>query len=295
MKKRAVDSKPNVESDSSSDDSSGDEDDYKGNEQIQVEFEGRIPVDSDFHGIKQLLQQVFLKAHINLSDLTDLIIKQNYVGSVIKQCDDNPDSDEEEEDMNVDDDVYGVTTVVNLTEKKSMECVSQLRNLLKDLCSKHGDDRSVAKITQLLNDENNSLGLLINERFVNIPPQIAVPLLMNLRKEIEKAKSRKMPFDFQYFVMICKLYKMDHMKKKSKKNKNKEPEPEVLWSNAEEEVIQELADCSFEFCVKQDSDSALGGKWHESDAEMTPWRKVLIFPASKLDDAINKVSNMLQQ
>ena len=52
--------------------------------EIQVEFEGRIPVDSDFHGIKQLLQQLFLKAHINLSDLTDLIIRQNYVGSVVK-------------------------------------------------------------------------------------------------------------------------------------------------------------------------------------------------------------------
>lgn len=49
-----------------------------------------------------------------------------------------------------------------------------------------------------------------------------------------------MPFDFQYFVMICKLYKMDHGKKKSKKNKNMEPEPEVVWSNAEEEVFQEV-------------------------------------------------------
>lgn len=53
-------------------------------QEIQVDFEGRNPIDSDFHGIKQLLQQLFLKAHINLSELTDLIISQNYVGSVIK-------------------------------------------------------------------------------------------------------------------------------------------------------------------------------------------------------------------
>lgn len=51
---------------------------------IQVDFEGRNPVDADFHGIKQLLQQLFLKAHINLSELADLIIGQNYVGSVVK-------------------------------------------------------------------------------------------------------------------------------------------------------------------------------------------------------------------
>lgn len=53
-------------------------------QEIQVDFEGRNPIDSDFHGIKQLLQQLFLKAHINLSELTDLIISQNYVGSVVK-------------------------------------------------------------------------------------------------------------------------------------------------------------------------------------------------------------------
>ena len=248
MKKRAVeslDSQKHEESDSTSDDSSGDEEDYKGGEQIQVEFEGRIPVDSDFHGIKQLLQQLFLKAHINLSDLTDAIIRQNYVGSVVKQCDDDPDSDEED-DMNVDDDVFGITTVVNLTDKKSMECVSQLRSLLTDLSSKHADDRTVARIKQILSNDSQPVGLLINERFVNIPPQVAVPLLMNLRKEIEKAKIRKMPFDFQYFVMICKLYKSDQMKKKSKKNKDKAPEPDVLWSNAEEEVFEEVADRSEE-------------------------------------------------
>ncbi|KAJ1522831.1 hypothetical protein ONE63_001982 [Megalurothrips usitatus] len=292
-KKRNVEPKQNVDTSSSSDDSSEEENDYKGDEQIQVDFEGRIPVDSDFHGIKQLLQQLFLKSHVNLSDLTDLIIKQNYVGSVVKQCDDDPDSDDDD-DMNVDDDVYGITTVVNLTEKRSMECIKQIHTLLKQY-SKLGDDRTVSKVEQLLNDENNSVGLLINERFVNIPPQISVPLLLNLRKEMDKATSKKMAFDFKYYIMICKLYKMDLTKKKSKKNKNKPAEPETVWSNAEEEIFEEMADCKYEFPVKDDSDSALGGNWHSNDSEMTPWRKVLIFPASKLDEAINRVSSMLQQ
>jgi hypothetical protein len=55
-------------------------------QKIQVDFEGRSPVDVDFHGIKQLLQQLFLKAHVNLSELAELIIRQNYVGSVVKVC-----------------------------------------------------------------------------------------------------------------------------------------------------------------------------------------------------------------
>jgi len=55
-------------------------------QKIQVDFEGRSPVDADFHGIKQLLQQLFLKAHVNLSELAELFIRQNYVGSVVKVC-----------------------------------------------------------------------------------------------------------------------------------------------------------------------------------------------------------------
>jgi protein BCP1 len=53
-------------------------------QKVQVDFEGRNPTDADFHGIKQLLQQLFLKAHVNLSELANLIIGQNYVGSVVK-------------------------------------------------------------------------------------------------------------------------------------------------------------------------------------------------------------------
>lgn len=43
-------------------------------QEIQVDFEGRNPIDSDFHGIRQLLNQLFLKADINMSELADYII-----------------------------------------------------------------------------------------------------------------------------------------------------------------------------------------------------------------------------
>lgn len=82
---------------------------------IQVDFEGRNPIDSDFDGIKQLLNQLFLKAHINLSELTELIIKQNYVGSVIKQSETEDDGDEEESDPN---EVFGITTIISLSDKQ---------------------------------------------------------------------------------------------------------------------------------------------------------------------------------
>lgn len=83
--------------------------------ELQVDFEGRNPQDPDFHGIKTLLQQLFLKAHVDLTGLTELIIYQNYVGSVIKQSenvDEAEDDDDDDDDVN---DVFGITTVINIS------------------------------------------------------------------------------------------------------------------------------------------------------------------------------------
>lgn len=41
---------------------------------ITVDFEGRNPIDSDLDGIKQMLGQLFVKAHIDLSELSGIII-----------------------------------------------------------------------------------------------------------------------------------------------------------------------------------------------------------------------------
>lgn len=149
-------------------------------QEIQVTFEGRSAIDSDFHGVKQLLKQLFLKAHINLSELTDVIISQSNIGSVVKQstADEDMDDDDDESDVN---DVFGITTVINITNKKHIECVQQLRSLLSELAEEHADDRIKAFVNKILTDDTQNVGLIINERFVNIPPQISVPLLQGLR------------------------------------------------------------------------------------------------------------------
>ncbi|KAH8240288.1 hypothetical protein KR026_010498 [Drosophila bipectinata] len=71
-----------MEVDPNDDDSSSSEDDddephpdaYRGNEELDVDFEGRAPVDPDAQGISQLLQRLFLRAHINCNQMADLIV-----------------------------------------------------------------------------------------------------------------------------------------------------------------------------------------------------------------------------
>lgn len=85
--------------------------------ELQLDFEGRNPQDPDYHGIKTLLKQLFLKARIDLGGLTDLIISQNYVGSVVKQSEDMDECDDDDDDSDIND-VFGITTVINVSDRQ---------------------------------------------------------------------------------------------------------------------------------------------------------------------------------
>lgn len=262
--------------------------------EIQVDFEGRNPQDSDYHGIKTLLQQLFLKAHIDLGGLTDMIIWQNYVGSVVKQSEDLEGSDEEDSEDTFD--VFGITTVINISDRQNLPCIQQLRDLLKELSSEHATDAAYTMIKNLLENDTQRIGVLINERFINIPAKIAVPLFENLMSEMTRACAKKMPFNFSYYILICKLYKIKDKKVETKtknKKKNNTDTPTIVWSNPEEEIFAEEATVSFEFSVENETDSGLSGTWKETDEEMKPYRRVLLFEASKLQSIINKIKSQI--
>lgn len=54
-------------------------------QELQADFEGRNPEDSDFHGIKQLLRQLFLKSNVELGGLAQIIICK-YTANIITTC-----------------------------------------------------------------------------------------------------------------------------------------------------------------------------------------------------------------
>ena len=84
----------------------------------KVEFEARAPDEDDFHGIKLLVKQLFLRsAAVNVSKVTETILNQRYIGSVIKTV--QPEEDEDD-DLADDDHIYAISTVLNLAEKNKL-------------------------------------------------------------------------------------------------------------------------------------------------------------------------------
>lgn len=170
------------------------------------------------------------------------------------------------------------------------ECIQQLRSLLKELSSEYATDTVNGMINNILENDSSALGLIINERFVNIPADISVPLLENLMSDMKRATAKKMAYDFKYYVIISKLSKPKTVKKSKKKNSE---EPEDLWSNQEEEVFDEEAMCKFEFSVAKETDTGLSGTWNEDDDELIPYRRVMIFEAEKLPAIIEKIKKFI--
>ncbi|XP_058463932.1 protein BCCIP homolog [Malaya genurostris] len=282
------DEQQHMETKSDSGDGSSDDENpdiYKGDEGITVDFEGRNPIDSDLDGIKQMLGQVFVKAHIDLNELSGLIVGQNYVGSVLKQAYTDEDDNDEDEDM---EDpcqiVFGITTAINMSNKHYQICIQQLQKMLFEKAEKYATDAVLQQFRDALQSGTKNTALLLNERFVNIPAAVCVPMFENLLIEIDRAKAKGMPYKFDYFLMFVKYYQKAATGTKS---------AEVLYSNDEEEYFIKDSVASFDYSVQKETTTALAGNWLEEDEELQPFRKVLLIEASKLPETINTVKSLI--
>ncbi|KAJ8709730.1 hypothetical protein PYW08_009734 [Mythimna loreyi] len=274
------DSESEEEQDSGSEkDSDFDSDgNFVGDKELQADFEGRNPEDCDFHGIRQLLRQLFLKSNVELGGLAQIIISQNYVGSVVKQCLDDG-VDEEDDDDDGSDGVFGITTIINITKRKDEQCIQQIRTLLTTLAEENADDRTKALIKKILANESDHVGLVINERILNIPAAISVPLFSSLQNELEKAIKKNMPYTFQYLIWICKTYNTG------------EGSSEVLFANQEEKPIADEALASFDVDVTEQADLS---QWDYEGGALTPCRKVLIFDGSKFNHLVRLIKEEVE-
>lgn len=110
------------------------------------------------------------------------------------------------EDSDGDDDpdeVFGLTTMLNLTERKvkpspilgyfsfkswncvccfqGVHCVEEVKELILNRCEKNSTHTMTEQLEKILNDTSKPVGLLLSERFINVPPQIALPLHKHLQ------------------------------------------------------------------------------------------------------------------
>ncbi|XP_070801115.1 BRCA2 and CDKN1A-interacting protein isoform X2 [Pituophis catenifer annectens] len=244
--------------------SDSEEDEEEINEEVNIEFEAHTITDSDKNGIKKLLQQLFLKAPINTGDLTDILIQQNHIGSIIKQTEVTEESDDEDND-----EVFGFISLLNLTERKGTECAEQIKELVLSQCEKNCEQNVVEQLDKLISDTTKPVGFLLSERFINVPPQIALPMHQQLHKTYTNKKNAK------------------------KRGSDTHQKVELMFSNAEEEFFYEQSVLKFSYSVEEESDSCLGGRWSFEDTPMKPLRTVMVIPADRMGAVMEKFKEYL--
>lgn len=230
----------------------------------------------------------------NIFIFFDCFVDQNFIGSVVIQSFVDDDDSSEDDDDNPEFDstgtIFGVTTAVNISKRFASGCIDGLRHYLIAKCEQFAapDVRQLFK-SVLNDDDSKRAGFLINERFVNIPPQISVPLLENLNKEINRAAVKQDKFKFTHYVMLVKYHRKDAKKSKEKVS-------EDIFSNGEEEIFCEQCDASFEYSVQSEAaDSALSGNWLEGDSTLIPHRRVLLFESHKLLPIVESIKNVTNE
>lgn len=70
--------------------------------------------------------------------------------------------------------------IMNVCDVQGMECVDQIKELVLGQCEKVCSAAVQEHFQQVMEDTSRSVGLLLSERFINVPPQIALPLYTQL-------------------------------------------------------------------------------------------------------------------
>lgn len=249
---------------------------------IDVDFEFFNPGEEDFHGIKALLNNyVEDEPQWHDSDLVEAIIASP-MGSVIK--------------CGSDEDVIGVASILRVSESyRGMQDV-------KDFSHKFCPDDLKNDLERAWTAESATTGLLISERLINCPPQLAPPLMKSLMEEMDQASLplRQLLFVTKAFLdpTVQMETKQNQKREKKQKVKNETKNKsinksrgrdlsELIFTTPEGEYLCSVAAFAFAF----PSPSAN----REDDDEFQPYRVVASIAVDKIPEALDQMSEVVSQ
>ena len=299
--------------------SSGDEDSNDGdeenaadqNEEIMIDFEARAPLESDLQSVRLLVQQKLAAfPSLNLNDIARIIVQQENIGNVIYQVqgDGQDDQDEEKEESEQeikpeeDETIFGVLSLIDLQSPQCKAFANTFTQFLLNECQKYDKskknlNKTTEKLASML--KSKRVSYVINERFINVPPGISIPMFESLLSDLnggadsaEPTASKELKLNSDYWLFISKLYNEceDSVHGKSSK---KPPQQQVIYANPEEEVFEEFSELKFEISYGDRASKSSAGNWSASDPDLLPTLNVLLVPCDKVQTVLNKVKSLI--
>lgn len=271
---------PKVEDDESSDEDM---------DMVNVDFEWFDPQEIDFHGLKNLLRQLFdIDAQdFELSVIADMIITQGLLGSTVKV--DGKDSDP-----------YAFLTVLNLQEHNDKPAIKTLTTYLQ---RKAKANPSLEPLANLLSQTPiPPIGLILTERLINMPSEVVPPMYTMLQEEIAWAIEEKEPYNFTHYLVVSKTYEeieskldMEESRPQKKKKKAAGEKGERFFFHPEDEVLERHALCSgsYDYTHKHD-DGHSDSKRAFQELGIRTGGSMILIEAAKFEGAVKDMAAYLQ-
>ncbi|KAG3120186.1 hypothetical protein PI124_g1043 [Phytophthora idaei] len=223
--------------DDSDDDMDGGEAAAAAGGNVNVDFLFSDPREAHFHSVKQFLLAYLPPTQpFDVSGLANAIVGQVTAGTMV--C------------VEGEDDVYGFITALNLKSFANETSIQQVLQYVTKKCP----SAELPKLQQILNTKN--VGLVLNERMVNLPYQLVPALHSALHEDIEWAiqnedtEELRNSFEMDYFLILatCTEEKSGSSgSKKGKKSKTTYEQTAKFFHNFEDEFLEQEAELSFSF------------------------------------------------
>ena len=300
------------EEESDNDSNESNEHDAENFEEIMIDFEARSPNKSDLEIVRNLLQQKLApfssSLTFSLNDLAATIVEQTNIGNVIFQAAFQDENAKEEEpspfptpvakDDTDEDTVFGVLSLIDMSSEKHASISKGIVDFILNECEKLSVNSSEIKslkqnLTSLFKEKR--MCWIINERFINVPVDISVPMYESLLADLnnaivpmassKEAAANTKNSSIDYWLFLAKIYS-------EQTRKNNRKTIEMIYANPEEETFEEFSELKFEIPYGNKAPKSTSGDWSKSELE--PLLRVFIVPKNKINDALSKIKSLLK-
>jgi protein BCP1 len=251
---------------------------------VDVDFEWfNYDPEIDFHGVKSLARQLFdVDASLfNMSALSDLVLSQPTIGSTVKV-------DGKEADP------YAMLTVLNTNEHRDKE---PMKDILSYLVAKAKTNDALSAVPELINGGNKQVGLVLSERLINMPSEIAPPLYSMLVEEIEAAVEDKEPYEFSHYLILSKVYQeiQSTLVDDTRKKKKAKEDASLFYFHPEDEVLQKHAVAYGSYSFSKEEDAVADSKRAFQEMGIKSMGHMILIEASKFEGAVKAVNEYISQ
>jgi protein BCP1 len=209
---------------------------------LNVDFVFYDPDPNQFFSVKNLINGLLDGLSYKSSQLADLITKQAIVGTMIG-CEDD---DENPKDR----DIIAFASILNLGLYQKEDVIAEIIKFIVEKSAKHNINHE--NFTKILDSEYKNIGLLVNERVVNMSPKLTPVLHQEVGKDVNWIRAQNdsdaQYFNLKYLLGISKCFKDIKLSEKKKMKISAEADlKEYLYPKFEDHEFLVNADFSFMF------------------------------------------------